>query len=186
MRGYTALIVTGDLSMAALFETDLVTVRHLEPQDLAALVVLCADEETMAYAGGLPLTLEQTQLMLNNALQAYQEPGFGLFGIEWRETRQLIGFAGLSLRPDETGTADLMYAIAPAYRGHGLIAQALKPLLDYVFANFPIVRGIRHTITNPLDAPAMNLMSEIGMTLEKREEQETAHSLYYFVKEPQV
>jgi RimJ/RimL family protein N-acetyltransferase len=172
--------------MAILLQTDLVTVRHLEPQDLAVLVALCADEEMMAYAGGIPLTLEQTQLMLNNTLQAYQNPGFGLFGIERRDTQDLIGFAGVSLRPDDTGTADLLHAISRAYQGQGLMAQALKPLLDFIFANYPVVRMIRHTISNPLDAPAMNLMSEIGMTLEKREEQVGAHTLHYFVKERQI
>ena len=172
--------------MAILLQTDLVTVRHLEPRDLAALVALSADEEAMAYAGGLPLTLEQTQLMLNNTLQAYQNPGFGIFGVERRDTGELIGFAGASLRPDDTGTADLVHAIGTAYRGQGLMAQALKPLLDYIFSNYPVVRAIRHTISNPLDAPAMNLMAEIGMTLEKREEQVAAHTLHHFVKERQI
>jgi RimJ/RimL family protein N-acetyltransferase len=172
--------------MAILLQTDLVTVRHLEPRDLAALVALSANEEAMAYAGGLPLTLEQTQLMLNNTLQAYQNPGFGVFGLDRRDTGELIGFAGVSLRPDDTGTADLVHAIGPAYRGQGLMAQALKPLLDYIFTNYPAVRTIRHTISNPLDAPAMNLMGEIGMTLEKREEQAAAHTLHHFVKERQV
>lgn len=172
--------------MAILLQTDLLTLRHLEPRDLAALVALSADEEAMAYAGGLPLTLEQTQLMLNNTLQAYQDPGFGVFGVERGDTDELIGFAGVTLRPDETGTADLVHAIGPAYRGQGLIAQALKPLLDYIFSNYPVVRNIRHTISNPLDAPAMNLMAEIGMTLEKREEQTAAHTLHHFIKERQI
>jgi len=175
-----------ELYMAILLQTDLVTVRHLEPRDLAALVALSADEEAMTYAGGLPLTLEQTQLTLNNALQAYQTPGFGIFGVERRDTGELIGFAGISLRPDDTGTADLIHAMGTGYRGQGLMAQALKPLLDYIFMNFPVVRAIRHTISNPLDAPAMNLMGEIGMTLEKREEQEAAHTLHYFIKERQI
>jgi RimJ/RimL family protein N-acetyltransferase len=172
--------------MAILLQTDLVTVRHLEPRDLAALVAFSANEEAMAYAGGLPLTLEQTQLMLNNTLQAYQNPGFGVFGLDRRDTGELIGFAGVSLRPDDTGTADLVHAIGPAYRGQGLMAQALKPLLDYIFTNYPAVRTIRHTISNPLDAPAMNLMGEIGMTLEKREEQAAAHTLHHFIKERQI
>lgn len=172
--------------MAVLLQTDLTSIRHLEPSDLAALVALCADEEAMASAGGLPLTLEQTQLMLNNTLHAYQTPGFGLYGIERRDTGDLIGFAGLSLRPDDTGTADLIHAIASPYRGQGLMAQALNPLLDFLFTNYPVVRTVRHTITNPLDAPAMNLMSEIGMTLERREEQEGAHTLHHFVKERRV
>ena len=72
--------------MAILLQTDLVTIRHLEPQDLAALIAICADEEAMTYAGGQPLTLEQTQMMLNDILHAYQTPGFGLFGIERRDT----------------------------------------------------------------------------------------------------
>jgi RimJ/RimL family protein N-acetyltransferase len=136
----------------------------------------------MTYAGGLPLTIEQTQLMLSNALKAYQNPGFGLFGIERRDTGELIGFAGVSLRPDDTGTADLLYAIGTAYQGQGLMAQALKPLIDFIFMNYPVVRLLRHTIANPLDAPAMNLMNEIGMTLETREEQPNAHTLHHFVK----
>jgi RimJ/RimL family protein N-acetyltransferase len=124
--------------------------------------------------------------MLNNTLQAYQNPGFGVFGLDRRDTGELIGFAGVSLRPDDTGTADLVHAIGPAYRGQGLMAQALKPLLDYIFTNYPAVRTIRHTISNPLDAPAMNLMGEIGMTLEKREEQAAAHTLHHFIKERQI
>jgi RimJ/RimL family protein N-acetyltransferase len=73
----------------------------------------------------------------------------------------LIGLGGYKGEPDETGTVEIGYGIAPIYRGRGFATQAAKQLITRAFEDDRVRRVIAHTLAEPNASTAV--LTKIGM-----------------------
>lgn len=61
-----------------------------------------------------------------------------------KENQKGIGFIGLKGIPDQNGYSEVGYSISPAYRGKGIMTEALSLLLNWAL-QFPACKGITAT-----------------------------------------
>ena len=59
---------------------------------------------------------------------------------------KLIGLGGFKGGPDEEGMVEIGYALAPAYRGKGLAAEAARGMIEYAFSHPHVRRVDAHTL----------------------------------------
>src|SRR4051812_356976 len=75
--------------------------------------------------------------------------GTRLFVLDGPHRRTLIGMGGYKGGPSATGSVEIGYAIAPAFRGRGLATEASRQLIAGGFAD-PRVKAIEaHTLAQP-------------------------------------
>lgn len=79
-------------------KTDRLILRGWRDDDLDALAAINADPEVMRYImDGSVRDRLQSADNLQKMIANWEERGYGLFAVEVRETRVLIGWAGLAV-----------------------------------------------------------------------------------------
>ena len=105
--------------------------------------------------------------------QAYQKTGLlqrdsGLLMIETREIQQVIGFVRYTLIPypdSDHPHPEIGFGIAePSARGQGYAKEAVRLLVDYLFAGYPSERI--SAFTDAENIPAQRLMEKLGFQRE--------------------
>jgi RimJ/RimL family protein N-acetyltransferase len=85
----------------------------------------------------------------------------GYFFIHRRE-RALVGNGGFTGEPDDSGTVEIGYEIAPEYRNRGFATEAARAMIDYAFAHEEVRSVVAHTLA---EANASNsVLRKAGMT----------------------
>lgn len=75
--------------------------------------------------------------------------------------KKLIGNGGFKGKPDEMGTVEIGYAVAPAFRGKGLATEAARGLIDFAFSHSPVDTIQAHTLAEENDS--VNVLRKVGM-----------------------
>lgn len=75
--------------------------------------------------------------------------------------KTLIGLGGYKGQPNDSGTVEIGYEIAPAYRNRGLATEAAQGLMDYAFAQPQIETVDAHTLAEV--NPSTKVLEKIGM-----------------------
>ncbi len=89
---------------------------------------------------------------------------FGLWTVNDRETRDLIGFCGL--RQPADGPPALLYGLLPSAWGKGLAIEAARAVLTYAFSDLQL-----QAIVAASDAPnvaSARVMQRLGMQFKRR------------------
>jgi ribosomal-protein-alanine N-acetyltransferase len=74
---------------------------------------------------GKPRSREQTKAALNPRIEHWENHGFGLWAVIYKQNGEFIGHCGVQYLED-TPEVELAYAIAKAYWHQGLTTQAAK------------------------------------------------------------
>lgn len=148
------------------FETERLTVRHLQPYDLDELYEICGDHEIMRHVGdGSPLSREQTQNWIQKSQENYRKYGFGCLAVISKEDNRLGGYCGL-VNPTIDGEAEIIYAFKKQYWGRGFASEAGKAMLDFGFKQCRLKRVVA-TIA-PENRPSIRIVEKLGMKYHKR------------------
>lgn len=75
-------------------ETPRLHLRHFTRHDVQDMALVMGDPEVMKYSVKGPLSVEQTQDFLENVIATYERKGFGLWALEDKTTRHVIGYCG--------------------------------------------------------------------------------------------
>jgi ribosomal-protein-alanine N-acetyltransferase len=78
-----------------------------------------------------------------------------------RADNALIGLGGFKGEPDEGGTVEIGYSIAPAYRRRGLATEAARGMIEYAFAHAHVRSVIAHTLPEKNDST--RVLERVGM-----------------------
>lgn len=114
-----------------IFQTQRLQCRRLTPGDLGALVEVYGDARAMRWVGdGSPLTEAEGQAWLDVTENNYRKRGYGMFALEERKTRKVVGFCGL-VHPGGQREPEVKYAFLRTYWGRGLATEAVAALLNY-------------------------------------------------------
>ncbi len=76
-------------------ETERLILRRWRNEDLAPAAAINADPEVMSWIGAGPMTVRDSGEYLTRNDAGFDTHGFGIWAVERREDRALIGFSGL-------------------------------------------------------------------------------------------
>lgn len=97
-------------------------------------------------------------------VDSYQHPAFYQWGIEWKENRQLIGNIAVVDCQENIDALELGWALGRAWWGRGIMPEAARAILRYLFEEVGANRIFAgHDTNNPKSG---RVMEKIGMVCE--------------------
>lgn len=78
-----------------------------------------------------------------------------------RADSKLIGSGGFKGKPDESGTVEIGYAVAPEYRGKGLATEAAQGMIDFAFSHRQVQTIQAHTLAE--ENESVRVLRKLGM-----------------------
>ena len=105
--------------------------------------------------------VEVTRMVLNDWISHYKDGGYFQWAIEWIETGSVIGSIGVVRLEEAIEEAELGYCLGRAFWGRGIMPEALRAVLDYLFDTAGINRIMAgHDVNNPNSG---RVMEKAGM-----------------------
>jgi RimJ/RimL family protein N-acetyltransferase len=144
-------------------DTDRLAIRLLTLDDAPFTLRLLLDPDYIAFiADRGARTVEQAgQYLLSGPIESYRVNGHGLFGVESKETGDLIGMCGL-LKRDFLDAPDLGYAFLPDYRGQGYAMEAARAVMTYGREKLSL--SVVTAFTTPGNRASIRLLEKLGFT----------------------
>jgi len=144
-------------------DTERLTLRAFAVQDFDAYAQMCADPQFMRFLlGGKPLAKEDAWRNLAFIQGHWALLGYGIWAVETRQSRALIGTAGL-LNPDGWPGLEVCWALAPRHWGHGFATEAVKAVIDWTFASLEVDRLI--SLIHPDNHRSAAVAARVGESL---------------------
>ncbi len=149
-------------------ETDRLLLRRFEPSDLEGLAAVFAQREVWQFPYGRGFTRDETARFLDSQIQAWDECGFGCWIAVLRESRQVVGYVGLSVPtflPEILPAVEVGWRFAPAHWGQGLAAEGARAALREGFTTL----GLAETCSLPqtTNPASYRLCERLGMTYQR-------------------
>ena len=105
-----------------------------------------------------------TRMLLTDWISHYGDGGYFNWVIEWKETGSVIGNISVVRLAEETEEAEIGYCMSRAWWGRGIMPEALRAVMDYLFDTVEVSRiTARHDMNNPKSG---RVMEKAGMRLE--------------------
>jgi RimJ/RimL family protein N-acetyltransferase len=156
---------SGDFMVIA--QTERLILRHFHIVDGEAMDRVFGDAEVMKHGDGAHPP-EWVRKWLRGCLEDYyQKWGFGLWAVVDKNTRNTMGFCGLSRFNDVGGQpeTEIGYRLARQYWGNGFATEAARAVRDHGFQTLGLNRLI--SIIDAKNAASINVAEKIGMRFEK-------------------
>jgi ribosomal-protein-alanine N-acetyltransferase len=150
--------------------TDRLLLRGWTAADRAPFAALNADPEVMAHFPAT-LTRGQSDAMVDQVRAGLAERGWGLWAAELRESREFIGFVGLTPAPDDAPAApatEIGWRIARPFWGRGLAPEAARAAADFGFTQAGLPELV--SFTTAANTKSQRVMQKIGMTRDPAED----------------
>ena len=97
-----------------------------------------------------------TRSVLDSWIARYQDGGFFNWAIEWKETGRVIGSIAAVSLDEEKEAAVIGYCLSRAFWGRGIMPEALRAVMDYLFDTVGIRRiSAQHDANNPKSGRVM-------------------------------
>ena len=109
---------------------DLVTLRPHSSDDLDAVYVRCIDPSTRQFT---TIPLEYTREMAQEYLSGLLEPSDRLISWAIEVEGRYAGTIDLRAMPVDDGAGDLGYVTHPAFRGRGVMSEAVRLVVAHAF-----------------------------------------------------
>jgi ribosomal-protein-alanine N-acetyltransferase len=121
-----------------MIETPHLTLRALEPRDVAPLYEIQRDRDAMRFTYAAPSLAEcERRLRTYEALR--ERVGFAPWVAVLRAESRVVGWGGLGIDPFEPGWGvEVSYFLAPAYWGRGLATEIVRASLEHGFVKLSL------------------------------------------------
>ncbi len=156
-------------------QTQRLTLREFEPEDVDALATILSDPETMRY---YPMSFDRAAVTdwIRRNRARYANDGHGLWAMILNSTGELIGDCGLVCQSvDGADEIEIGYHVRRDLWGHGYATEAARGCRDYGFANLKVDRLI--SLIHPANLASCRVAEKNGMTIWK--EVTRANLLHY-------
>ncbi|HEX8141920.1 MAG TPA: GNAT family N-acetyltransferase [Pyrinomonadaceae bacterium] len=161
-------------------ETSRLRLRMFTPADLDQLLLITSDPEVMKYLGmGGARTREKTKNTIDAILRHWEQHGFGIWAVEHKADRSLIGWCGLQML-EKTPEVEIAYLLAHAYWNQGLATEAARAAIEYGFNRLQLERIV--AIARPENVGSYRVMEKIGMKYEKDAHFYNVDVVYYAIE----
>jgi RimJ/RimL family protein N-acetyltransferase len=150
-----------------LLETDRLTLRHFESEDLPALFALYRDPTMRRYFPEGTLTLEETREELEFFRHGHpRRPELGLWATVERSTGAFLGRCGLLPWTIEgVEEVELAFLIDARRWGEGLATEAAFGIVRYARDELGLERLV--CLVMPGNSASARVAEKVGMTLER-------------------
>lgn len=109
-------------------------------------------------------SVDVTRFVLNDWISKYDDGGFFNWAIEWKETGGVIGNIAVVKFHEEAEAAEIGYCMGRAFWGRGIMPEALRAVMDYLFDTVGVNRiEADHDVNNPKSG---RVMEKAGMKRE--------------------
>ena len=109
-------------------------------------------------------SVDVTRFLLTDWVKRYEDGGYFNWVMEYKETGKAIGNISVVKLNEKTDSADMGYCMSRAYWGMGLMPEALKAVMDYLFDEVGLNRvAACHDVNNPKSG---RVMEKAGMKQE--------------------
>ena len=81
--------------------------------------------------------------------EASADPPWPAYFFVCRTENCLVGNGGFAGPPDSSGSVEIGYEIAPAFRNRGYATAAVREILKYAFSTGEVHRVLAHTLAEP-------------------------------------
>ena len=176
--------ISGDcLTVLIVTDTPRLIVRTWQLQDLDAYSTLMGDppsqttDATAAVMATEPGSLAETELWRYQA--ELDKWGWSRWAVVFKENNQLIGYCGFSPYGKHI---EMSWRFLPAYRGQGLVFEAVEAVTQLGFNQLGMAEIISYTTPN--NEFAQGVMRQVGMTLDRFEGWSTCTVARYRIQSP--
>jgi len=140
--------------------------RPFEASDLDEMQAVMGNPDVMRFSLSGPKTRVETEDFIKRCRAQYQEFGYGLLAVVYKEENRVIGYCGL-FRQEIDGRVELEigYRMHPNYWGRGIATEAAGMIRDWAFANLDREKLI--SIIEPENAASIAVAKKIGMHFER-------------------
>jgi RimJ/RimL family protein N-acetyltransferase len=147
-------------------QTTRLIIRHLKLSDLADFHSYRSNPEVTKYQGFDVMTIEQAEVFIkDNSAKYFGKAGEWVqYGIEYSETRKLIGDCAIKLDQYNTRIAEIGITISPAEQKKGFAKEALLGILTFLFDTKKIHRVAE--IVDVENGASINLLKSTGFRQE--------------------
>lgn len=123
-----------------------------------------SDDEVTKYLTWPPhQSIETTKQVLEDWISRYPDDGFMNWAIEYKQTRQVIGNISVVRLNRDIMSADIGYCMSRTLWGNGIMPEALKAVIDYLFEAGMNRVAACHDANNPKSG---RCMEKAGMKYE--------------------
>lgn len=138
-------------------ETERIILRQWKITDLPIFAEINSDNVAMEHFPNL-LTREQSDELASRIMQEISSIGWGLWAAELKESKEFIGFVGLSTPQSIfafSPCVEIGWRLHPKYWGYGYATEAGKRSLKYAFENINLDEVIAMTAVANLRSVAV-------------------------------
>ena len=137
--------------------------RNWKISDTDRLFEINSNKEAMQFFPSTQ-TKEQTEAFITKMQNQYAKKEFCYFAVEILETKEFIGFIGLSLQTfesDFTPSIDIGWGLHPNFWHKGFATEGAKRCLDFGFNQLKLEKII--AVAPVINIPSISIMQKIGM-----------------------
>ena len=162
-----------------MLETERLLIRKFTFDDLDALIELRSDEEVIRYIGSRRLqNPEAIEKRLKFYIDCYEQYGFGMCALFWKETGEMIGWCGI--QPLEaTNEIEVGYGMVKKFWGKGIGYECARAWLEYAFTNTDAKRIV--AVAAPENVGSWRIMEKCGMKYEKTDDHYGMPCVFYAI-----
>jgi RimJ/RimL family protein N-acetyltransferase len=148
-------------------ETERLTLRELEESDDAFALELVNEPDWLRFIGdkGVRTLEDARRYFCDGPIASYRRNGFGLWGVETKDARELTGICGL-IRRAELEDVDLGFAFLARYRGKGYARESAAAVVELARERFGLARIV--AITDPGNERSIRVLESAGFAFERR------------------
>ena len=137
--------------------------RNWTVQDVEPLYFMCSDADVMEFFPST-YTLQQTKDFIQRMQQSFSLNGYCYFAVDILETKEFIGFIGLSLQTfeaDFTPCIDIGWRLKKTTWEKGYATEGAKACLDFGFHQINLKSIV--AMAPLLNSKSQHVMEKIGM-----------------------
>jgi RimJ/RimL family protein N-acetyltransferase len=148
-----------------LIETERLVLRRFTEADRETVGRWNADANFTRHLAGVQ-TRAQSDEAFDRWARHWEERGFGLLAVEWKETGALIGRAGPQFHRYWPSEPEVGWALDPAWWGRGIATEAGAAAVAWGFGELGYERLV--SITTEPNTASRNVMAKLGFELHER------------------
>jgi RimJ/RimL family protein N-acetyltransferase len=143
-------------------ETERLVLRRLTEDDRETVARWNADPKFTLHLSG-PQTREQSDEAFDRWQRHWAERGFGLLGVTWKETGELIGRVGPQYHRSWPHDPEVGWALDPRWWNRGIASEAGAASVTWAFGELDFARVV--SITTAENLASRNVMRKLGFRL---------------------
>lgn len=149
-----------------ILETERCMLRETTVADVDSFFRIYSHPDITKYTEKLYSAKEQEAAYIREYIdKVYRYFEFGVWTVLWKETGEIIGRAGFSVR-EGYDLPELGYVIAKDWQGKGIAYEVCSAILQYGKAEYEFDRV--QTLVIPENAPSLALCRKLGFTKRER------------------